>query len=115
MRRDANLIGRYVARLRDERRLTQKTLVAKVEILNYFGTGATNAYTEAANGLAKIANRNGRGYSFEAIRAKIIYGGSGKRGKFCESPVDEEIFAEMTRPVVETPQPVHKKETDGVQ
>jgi hypothetical protein len=29
--------------------------------------------------------------------------------------VDEEIFAEMTRPVVETPQPVHKEETDGVQ
>ena len=87
----------------------------KPEILNYFGTGATNAYTEAANGLAKIANRNGRGYSFEAIRAKIIYGGNVKRGKFCESPVDEEIFAEMTRPVVETPQPVHKEETDGVQ
>ena len=34
----------------------------------------------------------------EAIRAKVLYGGSGKRGKFCESPVDEEIFAELTRP-----------------
>ena len=56
----------------------------KPEILNFFGTGATNAYTEAANGLAKIANRNGRGYSFEAIRAKIIYGRSAKRGLFGE-------------------------------
>ena len=37
MRRAANLIGRNVARLRDQQRLTQKTLVAKVEILNYFG------------------------------------------------------------------------------
>ena len=87
----------------------------KPEILNYFGTGATNAYTEAANGLAKIANRNGRGYSFEAIRAKIIYGGSVKRGKFGESPVDEEIFAEMTRPFVETPQADAEKETEGGQ
>ena len=43
-----------------------------------------NAYTEAANGLAKIANRNGRGYSFEAIRAKIIYGPTVKRGLFGE-------------------------------
>ena len=56
----------------------------KPEILNFFGTGATNAYTEAANGLAKIANRNGRGYSFEAIRAKIIYGPTVKRGLFGE-------------------------------
>lgn len=87
----------------------------KPEILNYFGTGATNAYTEAANGLAKIANRNGRGYSFEAIRAKIIYGGNVKRGKFCESPVDEKIFAEMMRPVVETPQADAEKETEGGQ
>jgi hypothetical protein len=87
----------------------------KPEILNYFGTGATNAYTEAANGLAKIANRNGRGYSFEAIRAKIIYGGNVKRGKFGESPVDEEIFAEMTSPVVKTPQTDAEKETEGGQ
>lgn len=87
----------------------------KPEILNFFDCGATNAYTEAANGMAKIANRNGRGYSFEAIRAKIIYGGSGKRGKFCESPVDEEIFAEMTRPVVGTPRPSKSKEQEGGQ
>jgi len=87
----------------------------KPEILNYFGTGATNAYTEAANGLAKIANRNGRGYSFEAIRAKIIYGPTVKRGKFGESVVDEEIFAELTRPFVETPQADAKKETEGGQ
>ncbi len=33
----------------------------------------TNAYTESLNGLIKIANRNGRGYSFEILRAKALY------------------------------------------
>ncbi len=36
MRRDANLIGRNVARLRDQQGLTQNMLVAKVEVLNFF-------------------------------------------------------------------------------
>lgn len=47
------------------------------EVFAYFeveGMDATNATTEALNGLAKLANRNGRGYSFEAIRAKMLYG-----------------------------------------
>jgi len=61
----------------------------KPEILNYFDSGATNAYTEAANGMAKIANRNGRGYSFDVIRAKIIYGSSVKRGKFGEAHLEK--------------------------
>lgn len=34
----------------------------------------TNGYTEAMNGVAKVANRMGRGYSYEVIRAKILYG-----------------------------------------
>ena len=42
-------------------------------IFNYFDTGVTNAYTEALNGVMKVANRNGRGYSFDAIRAKMLY------------------------------------------
>jgi transposase len=33
----------------------------------------TNAYTEGLNGLTKVANRMGRGYSYEIIRAKILY------------------------------------------
>jgi len=33
----------------------------------------TNAYTESLNGLIKIANRLGRGYSYEIIRAKTLY------------------------------------------
>ncbi len=33
----------------------------------------TNAYTEGLNGLVKVANRMGRGYSYEIIRAKTLY------------------------------------------
>lgn len=46
------------------------------EIFAYFtvlGTSATNATTEALNGIAKLANRLGRGCSFEAVRVKLLY------------------------------------------
>lgn len=33
----------------------------------------TNAYTECLNGLIKMANRIGRGYSYDIIRAKTLY------------------------------------------
>lgn len=33
----------------------------------------TNAYTECLNGLIKMSNRMGRGYSYEIIRAKTLY------------------------------------------
>ncbi len=41
-------------------------------IFPYFDARFTNAYTEAANGIVKIANRAGRGYSFEQIRARAL-------------------------------------------
>jgi transposase len=44
------------------------------EVFNYFDVKATNAYTEAMNGVAKAMNHIGRGYSFEAIRAKVLFG-----------------------------------------
>ena len=43
-------------------------------IFNYFDVRATNAYTESLNGMLKQIYRNGRGYSFKAIRAKVLYG-----------------------------------------
>ena len=44
------------------------------EIFNYFDHAhVTNAFTESLNGLIRLINRNGRGYSFDAIRAKILY------------------------------------------
>lgn len=43
-------------------------------IFNYFDHRVTNAYTEAINGLIKIANRAGRGYSFNVLRARMLLG-----------------------------------------
>lgn len=45
------------------------------EILAYFDHRYTNSATEALNGLVKLAARMGRGYSFEAIRAKVLLTG----------------------------------------
>lgn len=43
------------------------------EIFNYFNSPFTNAYTESLNRLIKTMNHVGRGYSFEALRAKILF------------------------------------------
>jgi transposase len=43
------------------------------EILNYFDHRITNAYTESLNALIRQRSRAGRGYSFEALRAKMLY------------------------------------------
>src|SRR5690625_2799892 len=43
------------------------------EIFNYFNSPITNAYTESLNRLIKTINHVGRGYSFEALRAKILF------------------------------------------
>jgi len=42
------------------------------EILAFFGCPITNAYTECQNGLTRGIDRLGRGYSFEAIRVKLL-------------------------------------------
>lgn len=43
------------------------------EIMNYFDYPITNGYTEALNGVAKVMNRQGRGYSYEIVRAKLLF------------------------------------------
>lgn len=43
------------------------------EILAYFDYPISNGYTEALNGVAKVINRAGRGYSFDVMRARILY------------------------------------------
>jgi len=61
----------------------------EAEIFAYFRHPITNAFTECMNGLARIDNRMGRGYSFEALRAKILIKHSQKkteRPKFNKSP-----------------------------
>ncbi len=46
------------------------------EIFAYFDCQPrlTNAFTESLNSLIRHINRNGRGYSFDVLRAKILYG-----------------------------------------
>ena len=45
------------------------------EVLNYFDHGRhTNAPTEARNRVIKMINRLGAGYSFDAIRARALFG-----------------------------------------
>ena len=43
------------------------------EILTYFEHRVTNAFTESLNNLIRVMNRLGRGYSFDALRAKILF------------------------------------------
>lgn len=51
-------------------------------IVAYFDHPVTNAYTESLNNLIRVMNRLGRGYSFEALRAKILFSeGAHKRQK----------------------------------
>lgn len=42
------------------------------EILNYFDCGLTNAFTEGLNNMIRTMNKNGRGYSFDVLRAKLL-------------------------------------------
>jgi len=43
------------------------------EVFNFYDHQVTNAYTESVNRLVKDINRMGRGYSFEVMRARLIY------------------------------------------
>ncbi len=43
------------------------------EIFNYYENPVTNAYTESLNGVARYINRMGRGYSFDVLRARLLY------------------------------------------
>lgn len=45
----------------------------RTEILAHFDHPVTNAYTEALNGVAKVINRAGRGYSYEVLRARLLF------------------------------------------
>lgn len=45
------------------------------QVFNYFDLDevATNAYTESLNAITKEINRRGRGYSFEILRARLLF------------------------------------------
>lgn len=63
----------------------------RAPIFNYFDTKVTNAYTEALNGLVKIVNRNGRGYSFDVLRARMLLNREAARQKGVAAAVMEEF------------------------
>ena len=55
----------------------------KQEIFNYFLQPYTNAYTESINNVIKSIEKAGKGYSYEVLRAKVLYGTNAtKRPKF---------------------------------
>lgn len=58
----------------DFRKLLTAARNWRTEILAYFDHPVTNAYTEALNGVAKVINRQGRGYTFEVLRARVLFG-----------------------------------------
>lgn len=43
------------------------------EVFNYFDHKITNAYTESANNHIKSIARQGRGYSFDVLRARTLF------------------------------------------
>lgn len=57
----------------DFNELTRAMKNWRKEILNYFDYPITNAYTESVNGVTKVMNRMGRGYSFDVIRARVLF------------------------------------------
>lgn len=63
------------------------------EILAYFDHPISNAYTEALNGVAKTINRAGRGYSFDVLRARLLFG----KGVPPQAPTPEPIKMDPTR------------------
>jgi transposase len=70
----------WLAALDDETRTAFQPLITAVknwreEIFAFFDFPATNGYTEALNGVIKVVNRAGRGYSLDAIKAKLLFGG----------------------------------------
>lgn len=57
------------------------------EIFNYFDYKITNAFTESANNLVKTVQKQGRRYSFEIVRAKILY-----RDYLIDLPNDDRVI-----------------------
>jgi transposase len=69
-------------------------------IFAYWQHRATNALTEALNGIAKAVERAGRGYSFDAIRAKLLYSKTlqknVRRPKYGEEEAGRDVPRETT-------------------
>lgn len=69
------------------------------EIFNYYDYPVSNAYTESINNIAKGMNRMGRGYSFDVIRARLLFD-EGSR-KDTRTTVRKKIRKAVEKPVRE--------------
>lgn len=67
------------------------------EILNGFDYPVTNAYTESINRYAKDVQRMGRGYSFDVVRAKMLYNAEANK------PTTSTIRKKKRKPVKKEP------------
>ena len=67
------------------------------EILNGFDYPVTNAYTESINRYAKDVQRMGRGYSFDVVRAKMLYNAE------ANMPTTSTIRKKKRKPIEEAP------------
>lgn len=87
------------ANMRKGKRSFGPTLTAtrnwREEILAFFDYPISNGYTEALNGVAKVVNRQGRGYSFEVLRARVLFA---KLPVVVDEPVEEPIEILMSIP-----------------
>ena len=110
-RADAELLyAKWRANIPAELTATFKELTTAMnnwhdEIFAYFEQRITNAYTESVNKLTKDMNRIGRGYSFEVLRARMLYDIKARKdGAKLEKmvvedksgPVSTEFFSKVT-------------------
>lgn len=71
----------------------------KQEIFNYFLQPYTNAYTESINNIIKSIEKAGKGYSYEVLRAKVLYGTNAtKRPKFSKD-MEMTVLFKATEPI----------------
>lgn len=68
------------------------------EIFNYFDHTYTNAFTESCNNLIKCIEKAGRGYSFDVLRAKVLYGTSATKRPQYQSPRHDNTYFDMPFP-----------------
>jgi transposase len=90
-----------------------------MSILNYFKHPVTNAYTESLNNLIRVMNRLGRGYSFEALRAKVLFAEGAHKHKLSRPKFERkerrpaESFARMMPKSLTEPKQYIPKSTDS--
>jgi hypothetical protein len=76
-------------------------------IVSYFDHPITNAYTESLNNLIRVLDRLGRGYSFEALRAKILFTEGAHKHKLSRPKFErkrepkQEVYAEAAQDRIE--------------